>query len=538
MSQHAPTSSDACISIVQSLMFYRKGDEAEAGFSKKAIESLVKKLKEKREELDSLITAVTSNGSQPTKCVTIPRTLDGRLQVASRKGFPHVIYSRIWRWPDVHKNELKHLKFCQYAFDLKQDGICVNPYHYERVVPTGIDLTGLSSLSLHSYTTETAFLVDSTSQVPLPPHRLHEEPKQIKQAEEKKPDLFNQNYSSPQLLSNTPTTAVPTQQNFGDDYSYFSPQMNMMRSATTTHSATIQQQQQLNNSIATPTCSNNMYSPDQNYSVDDEDQGYLWPPPTNNEMHHQNVMRRLLSHRPLPEFWCSITYFELDQKVGEIFKVPANNNTITVDGYTDPSSLDRFCLGKLTNVHRTEAIEKARLYIGKGVQLVLQGEGDVWVRCLSDHSIFVQSYYLDREAGRAPGDAVHKIYPAAYIKVFDLNQCQLQMQQLVAQAQTAAAAQAAAVSGNFQGPNSIGSLVPAISLSPAASIGADDLRRLCILRLSFVKGWGLDYPRPTIKDTPCWIEVQLNRPLQFLDEFLQSMPLSAPDARSRANYVC
>lgn len=39
------------------------------------------------------------------------------------------------------------------------------------------------------------------------------------------------------------------------------------------------------------------------------------------------------------------------------------------------------------------------------------------MRCLSDHAVFVQSYYLDREAGRAPGDAVHKIYPGAYIKV-------------------------------------------------------------------------------------------------------------------------
>ena len=59
-----------------------------------------------------------------------------------------------------------------------------------------------------------------------------------------------------------------------------------------------------------------------------------------------------------------------------------------------------------------------RLHIGKGVQLDYRGEGDVWIRCLSNHSVFVQSYYLDREAGRAPGDAVHKIYPRAYIKVF------------------------------------------------------------------------------------------------------------------------
>jgi len=49
--------------------------------------------------------------------------------------------------------------------------------------------------------------------------------------------------------------------------------------------------------------------------------------------------------------------------VGEIFKVPSSNSTITVDGYTDPSSPDRFCLGKLTSVHRTEAIEKARYVV-------------------------------------------------------------------------------------------------------------------------------------------------------------------------------
>ena len=70
--------------------------------------------------------------------------------------------------------------------------------------------------------------------------------------------------------------------------------------------------------------------------------------------------------------------------------------------------------------------------------------------------------------------------------------------------------------------------VSLLGLSAAAGIGVDDLRRLCVLQMSFVKGWGPDYPRPTIKDTPCWIEVQLHRPLQLLDEVLQAMPLVEP----------
>ncbi|XP_052828801.1 mothers against decapentaplegic homolog 4 isoform X14 [Octopus bimaculoides] len=430
ITSQAPTSADACLSIVHSLMCHRQGGESES-FAKRAIESLVKKLKEKRDELDSLITAITTNGAHPTKCVTIQRTLDGRLQVAGRKGFPHVIYARIWRWPDLHKNELKHAKFCQYAFDLKADSVCVNPYHYERVVSPGIDLTGLS--------------LQHTGLQP--------------QASKFRP-------------ASSGTSGMGASMGTGYD----------------SYSAGISAAYSRRNSNQLPP----------------------------------------LTNQPPPEFWCTITYFELDQQVGETFKVPSGCPSVKVDGYTDPSSIDRFCLGQLSNVHRTEASERARLHIGKGVQLDCRGEGDVWIKCLSDHSVFVQSYYLDREAGRAPGDAVHKIYPVAYIKVFDIRQCHCQMQQQAATAQAAAAAQAAAVAGNVPGPASVGGIAPAVGLSAVAGIGVDDLRRLCILRLSFVKGWGPDYPRASIKETPCWIEVQLHRPLQLLDQVLQAMPLSDP----------
>lgn len=58
-----------------------------------------------------------------------------------------------------------------------------------------------------------------------------------------------------------------------------------------------------------------------------------------------------------------------------------------------------------------------RLHIGKGIRVECRNEGDIWIRCLSDQAVFLQSFYLDREAGRAPGDAVHKIYSQACIKV-------------------------------------------------------------------------------------------------------------------------
>lgn len=67
-----------------------------------------------------------------------------------------------------------------------------------------------------------------------------------------------------------------------------------------------------------------------------------------------------ISSQAPPEHWCSIAYFELDTQVGETFKVPSSLPSVTVDGYVDPSGGNRFCLGALSNVHRTDQSEKAR----------------------------------------------------------------------------------------------------------------------------------------------------------------------------------
>ena len=136
---------------VKRLLGWKQGDEDDK-WAEKAIDSLVKKLKKQKGSLEELERALSQANPQ-THCVTIARSLDGRLQVSHRKGLPHVIYCRVWRWPDLQNHhELKPLDHCEFAYSRNKGEVCINPYHYKRVETPGKSCSDpLPSLSPSSF---------------------------------------------------------------------------------------------------------------------------------------------------------------------------------------------------------------------------------------------------------------------------------------------------------------------------------------------------------------------------------------------------
>ncbi|XP_043929244.1 mothers against decapentaplegic homolog 9 [Protopterus annectens] len=439
---------------VKRLLGWKQGDEEEK-WAEKAVDSLVKKLKKKKGAMEELERALSSPG-QPSKCVTIPRSLDGRLQVSHRKGLPHVIYCRVWRWPDLQSHhELKPLECCEFPFGSKQKDVCINPYHYRRVetpvlppvlVPRNSEFNPQHSLlakfrnvSLHSE--------------PLMPHNATF------------PDSFQQAPCTPFISS---------------------PNNTFSQSPST---------------ISYPNSPGSSVGPGSPYQVTEETP----PPPYTQETHaHQDTQsmdtengnQLMLSFpnradvRPVcyeePQHWCSIAYYELNNRVGDTFQ--AASRSILIDGFTDPmNKKNRFCLGLLSNVNRNSTIENTRRHIGKGVHLYYVG-GEVYAECLSDSSIFVQSRNCNYQHGFHP-TTVCKIPSGCSLKIFN-NQL---FAQLLAQS----------VNHGFE--------------------VVYELTKMCTIRMSFVKGWGAEYHRQDVTSTPCWIEVHLYGPLQWLDKVLIQM---------------
>nr|XP_015198761.1 PREDICTED: mothers against decapentaplegic homolog 3 isoform X2 [Lepisosteus oculatus] len=316
-------------------------------------------------------------------------SLDGRLQVSHRKGLPHVIYCRLWRWPDLQSHhELRAVELCEFAFHMKKDEVCVNPYHYQRV--------------------ETPVLPP----VLVPRH-----------------------------------TEIPTEYPPLDDYSHSIPE-------NTNFPAGIEPQSNYIPETPPPGYLSEDGETSDHQMTHGMDAGSPNLSPNPVSPAHSNLDLQPVTYCE-PAFWCSISYYELNQRVGETFH--ASQPSLTVDGFTDPSNSERFCLGLLSNVNRNAAVELTRRHIGRGVRLYYIG-GEVFAECLSDSAIFVQSPNCNQRYGWHPA-TVCKIPPGCNLKIFNNQEF--------------AALLAQSVNQGFE--------------------AVYQLTRMCTIRMSFVKGWGAEY---------------------------------------------
>ncbi|KAH8392518.1 hypothetical protein KR215_010028 [Drosophila sulfurigaster] len=417
---------------VKKLLGWKQGDEEEK-WAEKAVDSLVKKLKKRKGAIEELERALSCPG-QPSKCVTIPRSLDGRLQVSHRKGLPHVIYCRVWRWPDLQSHhELKPLELCQYPFSAKQKEVCINPYHYKRVESPVLPPVLVPRHS--EFAPGHSMLQFNQMAEPSMPHNV---------------SYSNSGFNSHSLSNSNTSVGSPSSVNSNPNSPY--------------------------NSLAgTPPPA---YSPSEDGNSNNPNDGTQML-----DAQMGDVAQVSYSE---PAFWASIAYYELNCRVGEVFH--CNNNSVIVDGFTNPSNnSDRCCLGQLSNVNRNSTIENTRRHIGKGVHLYYV-TGEVYAECLSDSAIFVQSRNCNYHHGFHPS-TVCKIPPGCSLKIFN-NQ---EFAQLLSQS----------VNNGFE--------------------AVYELTKMCTIRMSFVKGWGAEYHRQDVTSTPCWIEIHLHGPLQWLDKVLTQM---------------
>ncbi|KAM7111261.1 mothers against decapentaplegic homolog 9 [Molossus nigricans] len=437
---------------VKRLLGWKQGDEEEK-WAEKAVDSLVKKLKKKKGAMDELERALSCPG-QPSKCVTIPRSLDGRLQVSHRKGLPHVIYCRVWRWPDLQSHhELKPLECCEFPFGSKQKEVCINPYHYRRVETPVLPPVLVPRHS--EYDPQLSLLAKFRSP------SLHREPLMPHNATY--PESFQQPlcaFPAPGPACLQPQCAAGYPHPPGSPSEPGSPYQHAADTPPMSFHATEAPGTQSGQAAEAPADS------------------------------HLVLSMPVGGFRPVcyeePRHWCSVAYYELNSRVGETFQ--ASSRSVLIDGFTDPSNnRDRFCLGLLSNVNRNSTIENTRRHIGRGVHLYYVG-GEVYAECVSDSSIFVQSRNCSYQHGFHPA-TVCKIPSGCSLKIFN-NQL---FAQLLAQA----------VHHGFE--------------------VVYELTKMCTIRMSFVKGWGAEYHRQDVTSTPCWIEIHLHGPLQWLDKVLTQM---------------
>lgn len=208
---------------------------------------------------------------------------------------------------------MKAVKACEFPFDAKKQQICINPYHYDRV----------------EYEVLPPIVVPRSSEYAPGFSFLSQTEDQSQNSERYMPNNViygNNDFNAAAAASSSRYTPI-------SDYS--SGQSSPL------------------SGISNSSCS---YSQQYNQCQLPQDQSYV----NNAQLTQMNPTEtvHVQVRYETPTFWATVAYYELNCRVGEAFRCNSNTDSVTIDGFTNPSgdNSNRFCLGQLSNVNRNSTV--------------------------------------------------------------------------------------------------------------------------------------------------------------------------------------
>ncbi|CEF64630.1 Mothers against decapentaplegic homolog 3 [Strongyloides ratti] len=202
----------------------------------------------------------------------------------------------------------------------------------------------------------------------------------------------------------------------------------------------------------------------------------------------KNMYVRAVNRSELPYYednaWCHLKYWEFHSRTGATFR--GRSDTIIVDGFCNKDGAkNRFSLGSLTSPERNVAISKVLCQIGSGCHIIKIGD-NIKIQSKCKSPIFIQCPMQGAISGTDPA-CVYRLSPGSEICIYD---------------------------------NEIFSTM----LRRAEGImGLVNLQQYYQTRISFIKGWGENYRRKSITDSPCWLEILIIKPMLMIDSIMMEI---------------